>query len=370
MKLADGTIIPSFLGVQGIGQSGGSDAALLTNYVLRYGEVRGIVYPSSPNSLSKTQVEYDVEIVHRSGTGPSSTVLYRGVTVSNLFGGFADRFEYTLRPDKARSKDGIGNGAKVLLLCVSGDQSKAIILGGVRDQKLQKTKDKAKDGHNLFFEFNGAQFSVNADGEATFLHRGPTRTDGTVDPDFEDFGGANVRFDKYGTIVISGPGGEQFVKFVGHNPDNADDDNTIQMQADRKLQLHVAGQAEYSSTGNTFIESDQAIQMNATDGVFVGAATDFWMKGSTYRLAEGAMNQVLGPGFNSAASIAATASASLIAAAGLNAIPMVGGILAMPVLIAVAGQLAGLSSVLGGMGAAVTAFEAQDQTFLSKNKTD
>lgn len=371
MKLADGTIIPSFLGVTDIGRSGGSDAALLTNYVLRYGEVRGVVYPTSANSISKTQIEYEVEIVHRTGLGPSSTVLYRGVTISNLFGGFADRLEYTLRPDTSNSKDGIGTGSKVLLLCVSGDQSKAIILGGVRDQKLQKAKDKLKQGHNLFFEFNGAQFTVNDEGETQFLHRGPTDAKGAIKDQYEDYSGSLVRFDKRGNIIVSGPGGEQFAKLVHQNTDDSSQDNSIQIQADKLLKVHVAGQTELSSDGNTFIESNNAgIQMNAPDGVSVGAATDSWVKGTTYRLAEGAMNQTLGTTMGSAASLFATASATLMTAAGLNAIPMVGGILAMPAFILLAGQLAGLGGMMGTMSGAINAMEANGDQYLSKNKTD
>lgn len=372
MKLADGTVIPSFLGVTGIGHSGGADAALLTNYVLRYGEVRGIVYPTSSNSLSKTQIEYDVEIVHRSGLGPSSTVLYRGVTISNLFGGFADRLEYTLRPDTSNSKDGIGTGSKVLLLCVSGDQSKAIILGGVRDQKLQKNKDSAKQGHNLFFEFNGAQFTVNDEGETQFLHKGPTGTNGKTKDQYEDYAGSLVRFDKRGNITVSGPGGEQFLKLVNQNTDDSSQDNSIQVQADKLLKVHVAGQAEYSSTGNTFIDSDDGgITLTAKDGVFVGTASDYWVKGTTYRLAEGSMNQTVATNLTSAASLTATASGTLMTAAGLNAIPMVGGILAMPAFIALAGQLAALGVLLGTMGGAINAFEAYGDKYLSdKNKAD
>lgn len=368
-ELSDGTIVPSYLGTSRMGDNGSSDAALLANYVLRYGEVKAISYPGDSNHQHESQIEYIVEIVHREGLGPNSTVLYRGVTTSSLFGGFADRLDYTLRADANKSPDGIGVGSKVLVLCISGDQSKGIILGGIRDVKLHQTKD-AK-GHNLFFEFNGAQFTVNNEGEAQFLHRGPTNADGSVKDSYADYSDALVRFDKTGNITVSGPGGEQFIKLVKQNNQDHAQDGSVQMQADKLLKVHVAGQMELSSDGNTFIESNNAgIQMNAPDGVFVGSATDSWVKGTTYRLAEGAMNQTLSKSFTAAASLCATMSATLMAAAGLNAIPMVGGILAMPAFIALAGQLGGLGGLMGAMGGAIDAMESQGDKYLSKNKTD
>lgn len=370
MPLSDGTVVPSFMGVSGMGHTGNVNGSLLTNYVLRYGEVKGIVYPNNSASISKKQVEYVVEISHREGSGPSSTVLYRGVTISNLFGGYADRFEYTLRADPKVSKDGIGTGSKVLVLCISGDQSKGVILGAIRDSKIQKSQDTDK-GHNLFFEFNGAQFTVNDEGEVQFLHNGPTTADGKVKDQYVDYAGGFVRFDKRGNITVSGPGGDQFIKLVNQNTDDPSQDNSIQVQADTLLKVHVAGQTELSSDGNTFIESNNAaIQMNAPDGVMVGAATDYWVKGTTYRLAEGAMNQTLSKSFTAAATLLSTASATLMTAAGLNAIPMVGGILAMPAFILLAGQLGGLGSLMGTMGGAIDAMEGNGSEYLSKNKTD
>lgn len=365
--LRDNSVIPSYLGVEERGQDTGSDD-LLTNFVLRLGEVRSINYPGDDLNYSGKQVEYSVEVQHRDGSGMTTSTMYQGVTATTLFGGVADRLEMTYRADSKTGPDGVGNGSKVLLLCISGDQQKAVILGGISTP----TKKATKQGHNLFFEFNGAQFTVTDEGEAQFLHKGPTLADGSIKEDFKDFEGGFVRFDKYGNIIVSGPGGEQFAKLVVHNPDDGTQDSSIQVQADKLLRVHVAGQTEISGTGNTFIEStDGGISLTANDGVFVGASTDYWMKGTTYRLAEGVMNQTLATSFTSAASLCATMSATLMAAAGLNAIPMVGGILAMPAFIALAGQLAGLGGLMGTMGGAITAMEGQGDKYLSKkNKGD
>lgn len=371
MRMADGTIIPSYLGVASMGSNATSDAALLTNYVLRYGEIKTRRLPTDPNSISKTQIEYDVEVVHREDLGANSIVLYRGVTVSNLFGGFADRLDYTFRVDTLDSKDGVGNGSKVLLLCVSGDQSKAVILGGVRDTKLQPQKSE-DEGHNLFFEFNGAQFTVNNDGEVQFLHRGKTEVDGTVTDSLQEYTGSLVHFDKSGNIIISGPDGKQFFKLYNVNPDDSSLTGSIQVQADNKLIVNTNGTTELVSNDTFDIKSkNSSIKMNAQQGVLVGSATDKWIKGTTYRTAEGTLNKTLASSYQSAAAIAATASAGLITAAGMNAIPLVGGILALPGFTAVASQLAALGAIFGVMGGAINAFEGGAETYLStKNYTD
>lgn len=358
--LNDNTIIPSYLGVQDVGISSGNDD-MLTNYVLRYGEIRAVNYPGDDNNYTGNQIEYTVEVQHRDGGGISASTLYRGVTVNNLFGGIADRVEMTYRTDTQKSQDGIGNGSKVLVLCISGDQAKAVILGGV-STRAEKSKN---EGHNLFFEFNGSQFTVNKDGEAQFLHRGATDADGNVKDELKDFSDSLVKFDKDGNITVKTPNGKQLFELNNKT-------GTAEIQAENKISVHTGGEVTLHSDQTFSIESqNDSIKMNAGQGVKVGLATDKWVKGTTYRMAEGTMNKTLAGSMSSAATILATSSATLITAAGMNAIPMVGGILALPGLMAVAGQLAALGGIFGAMSGAINGFEAGSETFLSqKNTTD
>jgi len=359
-------VIPSYLGIKNMGSSEGADD-LLTNYALRYGEVRSIIYPDSEVSISNKEIEYEVEVQHRDGIGVSTSTIYRGVTVSNLFGGVADKLEMTFRADNKKSKDGFGNGSKVLLLCLSGDQSRAIILGGISSPTQKATKD---NGHHLTFEFNGARFLVNNEGEVRFQHRGPTDASGAVLEQYEDYSGGFVSFDKRGNITISQTGGEQYIKLTNRNPDLPDQTQTLEIQGNEKLQAR-AKQIEITSTGNMFLESEgEAIQMTADRGVFVGAATDNWIKGTTYRLAESACNQTLSSQFQACAAILSTSSVTLTATAGLNAIPLVGGLLALPGFLALAAQLAALGGSMAAMGAAIQTMEGRAPEYLSRNWTD
>lgn len=367
--LSDGTVIPSYLGVEQRGSNRGSDD-ILTNYTLRYGEVRSIVYPDNAASYSKKFVEYVVEVQHRDGGGVTASTLYRGVTVMNTLGGAADRTEMTLRPTANQGPDGVGEGSKVLLLCISGDQQKAVIIGGVQQNA------GTSQGHHYFFEFNGAQFTVNSEGEAQFLHKGPTDPDGSVQDQYADYTGSIVRFDKTGNISVQDPNG-QYIKLTNVNTDNPDQDGTIEIQAENWLRLKSATSIEIISQASVYIQAtgqngQGSVSIEARDGVDMGTpATDYLVKGDTYRQAEGIMNGTVSNTFQSAAALMATSTATLTAAAGLNAIPMVGGILALPGFLALAGQLAALGSMFGVMGAAVNAFEGGSAGYLStKNRTD
>ena len=120
------SVIPSYLGAVPWGSTAGSEDQLL-NYALREGEVKKLIPPSSSLSFSRTHPEYEILVQHRDGVGITTTTLYRGVAATSLWGSTADYTEATFRVDTTNKQNEPGNGARVLLLCVSGDQSRAVI---------------------------------------------------------------------------------------------------------------------------------------------------------------------------------------------------------------------------------------------------
>jgi hypothetical protein len=360
-RLSDGTIVPSFLQVSARGQSH-AGPSLLTNYVLRHGEVKQIVLPDDPESQLGETVEYVVEVSHREEEGPTASTIYRGVTALNALGGSADRTVATYRPDNSGSEKAVGDGSRVLLLCVSGDQSKAVILGGM--QPLPTSSDSEK-GHHYTFEFNGAYFNVNNEGEVQFVHKGPTNADGSVQEQYQDYGGANVRFDKNGDVIVSAPGGEQYFK-LNHK------DNQTELQADKKLLITSHGQTEVVGDDYILIKSKNAhIEMLADQGVQIGEASNAMLLADVYRQAEGLSNQTVAKSLHAASTAANTAGASLLAAAPLNAIPMVGGVLALPALIAAANALIAVGVSMNVAATAIDALENNYDKYLSpKNRND
>lgn len=357
----DETVIPSYLSSEPRGGHSGSDDNLV-NGMLRYGEVRDIVYPKDKRSFSGTEIEYEIEVAHRDGTGISTSTIYRGVMASDVFGGVGDRVQYTYRKDSKASKDGLGNGSKVLILCISGDQQKAIIIGG---KSVRSTK--ATDvGHHLDFEFNGAQFKVNKDGEIQILFRGATDSEGKLlDGVDKDFSNSFVRFDMEGSIILQDAAGQVF------KIQNTFGDEQVLLEA-TKLVVNTEDTVELTAKTNVFIDAvDGGISLTSTNGTDIGRATDYMMLGTTYRRAEGSCHQQMSKAFTIGQIAAIAAQAALQAAAPLNAIPMVGGILAMPFLITASTQMGVMAQAFSTAQTALDTMESNSQTFLSSlNKLD
>jgi phage baseplate assembly protein gpV len=359
MDDTDNTVIPSFLTTSLRGAV--KDNESLSSTSLRVGEIKEIIYPDDKRSISKDYIEYTVEAPQRDGGSTYSSTLYYGCVASQSFGGFADQLHYTLRQDEKRqgSKSIVGIGAKVLLMCINGLRSNAVILCGLPDSKFtDKDKDKhQKDkGHNLFFEFNGCQFSVNKDGEIELKFRGATKHDATL-ADGADAAaeGTSITINKDGNLKLLTPGDNQYF-YINHK------DKKIEMQAQSEWNVNVHGTVN--------INADAKVNIKSL-GVNVGAATNHWLLADTYRTNETIKNSALSTNYTALAGMIGGAGAALAVAAPLNAIPIVGGLLAAPAFITASTLLLSTPSLFSAMVAATTAFEGAAPTYLSlKNLND
>lgn len=367
--LGDNTVIPSYLGASRRGGSPGR-SAMLNDYVLRLGEVKKIIYPDDPLSYGKKTVEYEVEVQYREGNGTYTTSLYRGVTVSTAFGGIADRFHVTFRADTGNTQNDTGDGSKVLLLCLSGDQQKAIILGGVEDPTDERVEEK-DDGHNLFWEFNGIRFTINKDGELTLLFRGATAETGDLkDGVDEKASGATVNIDKKGSVTVKTVDGEDVEHQVVLNHDSGDIeikttgnwkstvDKAYEMEAKKGFKLTSADdQMEVQVKKNVIIKSD---------GVKVGDAKENWVLGKTWRQDLKSLHSSLKSSLNSASQNLMQAAIQLKIAAGLNSIPYTGGSAAQSSFQQVSSGLNSASSDLSQAASAIDSYESNAGGHLSK----
>jgi hypothetical protein len=374
MELDDGTIVPSFMEVRERGHE--PTTQHFNNHCLRQGEIKKINYPKD----KQRYITYDVSVQHADGNSPGATSRYVGCMVANLFGGKADSLKYTLRADdkKNTGQDTLGNGSKVLLLCINGNQNGALIIGGVRDGKIDTANDKESDGHHLDFVFNGVSANINKDGEFKLQFLGRTKFDGKIDIENgakEEASPTTLEITKDGSIEIYTKDRKQFFKFDHENKKatfQADESWNIQINGDWISNVEKKVDWTFGDTCTIAIAKDTSINVSGgklnlgasgdciikSTGVKIGSAGEAFPMFSKYRQAESSLHQTLLTQFTQI-------SLALIAMGPALAIPMgAGGA-------AAAAQCVLASTAIIQCVTALTQFEAKATTYLStKNKND
>jgi hypothetical protein len=140
----------------------------------------------NPASFSQRVYEYSVTVQERNGFMQPVITNYEHCAVANLFGGFADKFTYTLRPSTIPAQAEAAyytNGSKVLILCINGETNNAYIIGALWDP-TQKNSDigvtqsnPPEDGtlgHHLLFTFNGLNGTIDKNGQFKVTFNGAT----------------------------------------------------------------------------------------------------------------------------------------------------------------------------------------------------
>jgi len=335
-------------------------------FQLLMGEVKEIIPASSPKSLSRKYLEYNVEVQYREAGGPTSLVTFSNCLLINSLAGVADKNHFTLRSDKRAPDVDQTNttGAKVLLLCIQGNAGQAFIIGGVREDA---GGDKAD--HHYFFEFNGAQATINKDGELQIRYRGATKVDGKLaDSANADAEGSTVIFNKDGGIKLYTKDEKQFI-FLNHK------DKKLEILADEEWNVKVNKKLIFEAGDDISVTGKKACSIEIKDnitvlssGVLVGAATDYWLLANAYRAGETAMMQKLSGLLKTIQSQMQTAGASLAAAAGANSSS---GSSAVTPFNMAAAALNACGPLFAQMADAVDTFESGADSYLSKkNKND
>ena len=333
-SLAVEPVLPHYLEMRPLSGDGA-----FSNMVMRVGEIQELIAPDDPRNLSKKFIEYRVLVQHLDGetlTGTSRE--YAHCVLINPFAGLADRAFWRLRADSKHDDTGLGKGSKVLMLCVNGEHNSAVILGGVRDETDEGDAEWYKSGLRFFLEMNGVRFVITDEGEAAWVHYGPTGIDGKVVDGTPD-------------DVVSG--------FTLHK------DGSVLMSArDKRDEREAAQRIE-------IVQSEKRIRLKAGRGVFVGEATDEWPLFSTYRRAEQQMHSTITNLLTTLATINETMATAMKATAVLHVIPIVGPILAAPALGQIAVQMTAITVLINAAISAIQSFEGQAANYLSKkNKND
>lgn len=384
--LDDNSVMPSFMSVRPRGFA--EDPGNLTNLALRIGEVKDIIYPDSDLNQNKRFIEYVVEVQHRDGIGPGTTSEYMGCMVSNLFGGAADVLRYTLRKDDGASvgEDGLGVGSKVLLLCINGTGTRAIILGGVRDTRVDaRSVETHADGHNFFTEFNGLSVGIDRAGQFKLQFRGATKVDGSLDTAegaAEANGPTTVEIQKNGNFRVYTKDQKQLLHIDHENRraefsfdtawnvkvggDVTEDyggswtstvGSTISTSAEKDISIESkAGTWTMQSAGRSFIKSA---------GLQVGAATDAMYKGSTHRRAEAVKHTQLMTSLSALSVQLGIAGAAISVACQPMKIPVIGPVIASGILQPAGVALTASVAIVAQMVSTLANHEGQAMTYLS-----
>lgn len=187
------------------------DGDAFFNVRLRTGEVQAVYFPEDDENVSKRFVEYQVWVQHRAN-GTAVTKIYDHCIAVDQLGSIADFSFATYRADpSATRKDSAktmkpGLGAKVLILCINGESTSGVIVGGIRNGQAEV--DAKEDGHHMHSRFNGVDVQVNKDGEYTLTYQGAQKVDGTSEDDVDqDVVGTFVKISKDGKFTVSDKNG-------------------------------------------------------------------------------------------------------------------------------------------------------------------
>lgn len=356
MELSDGTIIPSYLGA---GSPGAEMAFRSTGAKICFGEVKEIIYPKSKKSVSKKFIEYRVIIQDVDHMGRPYTTEFGNCYTSSFFGGVADKCRFTFRKQDKANSSGLGEGSKVVLVCLNGNSNNAIIIAGLRDGQNDKKEDPDEnEGHHLRWEFNGLLGVIDKDGQFIIHRRGPTDAKGEVLKDYEDNGGAFIQLNQNGDVdLVDGGDGNNTFKLDHKN-------DTIDATA-------ATGTANVTAKKDVTITSkDEKVSMVAPS-VRIGSADadEAMILGNTQRNGVKQMHNAMKQNLQMAQQMLDQAGTQITQAAGLilplTALP------AKPGLI-MAGQLLGQAAqALGKVKDAVDNYESNaDKELSSKNYLD
>ena len=212
-------IIPSIYSTREVGKSKGLYVGQMwSNEMFRSGEVIRKVDPTSQDSRSKLFYEYDVLVSHYENEA-FTTKIYRNCFLINSLAGLADKSHFTLRASDSNDPAIPGNGSKVLVLCLDGNETQTFIVGGIQAEADPDDVDK---GHHFYWEFNGVVLEVNDDGSWSITNNGKTNIKGEADKDRDtDGSGTKVSVEANGNFTIQTPKG-QVIKL-----DNTDGSITI-----------------------------------------------------------------------------------------------------------------------------------------------
>jgi hypothetical protein len=255
-------IIPSFYQTEFMG--GGNEGGLLPNgnVQLRYGEVKREILPTSQESYSKLYREYEVLVQHYDG-GSATHRMYHHCMVLNDLAGLGDFSTQSLR---VSDKDDfqLGNGSRVFILCVEGNDARAIIIGGPAQKR------DLSEGVSKRVQFNGVDFEIFDDGSWSLTNRGRTDNDGAMsDQADKDGAGTIVKVQANGNFHVLTPNGKCSL-LIDHKAGTITIDSSDSFVIKTGQATVEADSLDVKATGVNIDSSSVGIGSNATSPAVLG----------------------------------------------------------------------------------------------------
>jgi hypothetical protein len=207
-RLADGTVVPHFMGVKNTDRPQGVPS-FFGEVAIMVGEVTKILYPDDPDNTSGQFVEYVVNVWRRKANGPLERLTFRCFQ-SDTFGSVADWFRFSFRAaTSSPDKQPLSNGATVFVACVNGDRSNAFIIGAMPQPNRDELDPRRADGRYMRSRFNGVEMRINDDGSFELLVPGATDVNGKPDQNRDESNkGSKLTIGANGDITIDDQAGD------------------------------------------------------------------------------------------------------------------------------------------------------------------
>lgn len=379
----EGTITPSYMNSSVADHQRQSMAMQMLP--LRWGRVIRVYKPDgADDSLHGSKFyQYDVMVDASSEHSVCASYVVSNCTMLSQFGGVADFSRFTPRlTDVAPSINvqKLGDGSYVCILMLNGSSHGGLIIGGVQHHNSEA--DDPELGHHYTQQFNGVRQEIDKDGQLTFTFKGATDAVGELlDGVDADASGSTITMTKDGSIQLFTAEEDQSI-IIDH------DNKKIDIVANEEWNVDCSGTTtittsdtmELTTDANLEVNSQRDMDFKATAGkvnikslgLQVGLATDAFIKGTTYRSAEAIQHSALVTAMitlASAGAALASAAAAMGSAGGVMVTPVVGAVIAGPMIstagVSLAAAGAAVSGAAGAVSAAISSFEGGAGTYLS-----
>lgn len=267
----DGCIYPSYLEAAPV-NSWENDREFLDVKQILIGEVARVIYPNDPDSKSKNEIEYEVNISIRRDYTAQTTIKPLRCTASNVFGG-GDYLRFTYRASsnqklEPEDKDAYAPGAIVAVFFIDGEQAKGVIIAGLNNTVTKgspNTIGVTKElGHHLNFEFNGVKVQIDKSGALALQTSGPTDSMGRPTDKSTKNKGTKIAINKDGEASIDDLDGnvivitkENGIKIISENKG---------LGFGAKENVNIVSESNVNVIGSSIVLGDESKTQKAVKG--------------------------------------------------------------------------------------------------------